>query len=66
MASEVERLKRKARWELTAYRRIADGADCGHTLLQEISVDAARLAAEFNKTMASLRSLDPACPDYRL
>jgi len=64
--SEINRLKRKLRHALTAYRRIADSADCGNALLQEISPAANKLAQEVNETITALRKIDPACPLYRL
>ena len=62
MNKELARLKRKAKKALIAYRAIADEADCGGTLLQEISGRAARAARHFNEAMEALEKLDPDCP----
>ena len=59
---QIERVKKRARSALLAYRAIADGADCGHALLQSISPASAMYAARFDAAMADLRLLDPSCP----
>lgn len=66
MNIQITRLKREARQYLAQYRAIADEADCGHQILQTVSLRASVLASRFNETMEQLAKIDPETPSYRL
>lgn len=62
--SEIEKLKRKAADAIIKHRHLTDHLSCGANLAAHISPSVAAAAMEFNSTMARLKKLDPACPDY--
>lgn len=65
MTYEINRLRRQARNALTTFRRIGESYDCGSSMLQEVSHEAARAASDFNAAMTRLAAIDPNCPPWK-